>query len=290
MPKPPGLEYDNAVMGSFHLMRRMYVFALGMSMTFLTLVSAVAIAQSRISDQPNAIDKPLAYDVVSIKPSHPDAYESWSRMTADTLSMDVTLKSLIMTAYFLQTDNLISGLPGWAATAQFDVEAKMDADTAASLAKFPQREQNTQRQAMLQALLADRFGLKIHHETRKLLVYKLVVAKGGFKMQETPALEGAGTSAGRGQFKGRGIPIGNLVTFLSGTIGKPVVDRSGLNGRYDAELHWTPDDGAGPSENSGDFGPSLNTALQEQLGLKLEPSKEPMDTIVVDHLVRPSEN
>lgn len=120
---------------------------------------------------------------------------------------------------------------------------------------------------MLQALLADRFGLKIHHETRKLPVYKLVVAKGGSKMQETPAVKGAGTSAGRGQFKGRGIPIGNLVTFLSGTMGKPVVDWSGLNGSYDAELHWKPDDGAGPSENSGDFGPSLNTALQEQVSI-----------------------
>ena len=138
MLKLPGLEYDNAVMGRFHLMRRMYAFALGMTI----VASAVAIAQSRISDQPKAIDKPLAYDVVSIKPSHADAYESWSRMTADTLSMDVTLKSLIITAYSLQSDDLISGLPGWAATAQFDVEAKMDADTAASLAKFPQREQN----------------------------------------------------------------------------------------------------------------------------------------------------
>jgi uncharacterized protein (TIGR03435 family) len=287
------VRFDTPRNGSFDLMRKMSAFALGMSMTFVLLDSELAIAQSGTGGQLDAVAKPPAYDVVSIKPTDPQAHAWWHRLTADGLSMNVTLKSLIFTAYSIQTDNQISGLPGWAASTQFDVEGKMDADTAASLAKLPQNEQYNQRQAMLQALLADRFGLKVHHETRELPVYILVIAKGGSKMQETSADERTGVSFGHGQFTGRGITIGSLVVYLSGMLGQPVVDKTGLTGNYDAKLQWTPDDAAGPSQTSGtslDSGPSIFTALQEQLGLKLEPSKAPMDTIVVDYLERPSEN
>jgi uncharacterized protein (TIGR03435 family) len=266
--------------------------ALGLNFTFFPLASTVAIAQSGTGGPPDAIAKPLAYDVVSIKPSGPGTY-IWHRMTADGISMNVTLKSLIFTAYSIQTDTQCSGLPGWAATTPFDVEAKMDADTAASLAKLPQDEQLSERLAMLQSLLTDRFGLKVHHETREVRVYKLVIAKSGLKMKQTPAGARKGVNIGRGQFTGRGITVGSLVVYLSGTLGQPVVDKTGLNGNYDAKLKWTPDDAAGPPQTSGaplDSGPSIFTGLQEQLGLKLEPSKEPIDAIVVDHLERPSEN
>lgn len=274
-------------------MRKMNEFARGVSMTFVLLNSVLAIAESETGGQPDAVAKPLLYDVVSVKPSNFDDHPLWHRMTADGLSMNVTLKALIFAAYSIQTDTQISGLPGWAATTPFDVEAKMDADAAASLAKLPLDEQQTQRWLMLQALLADRFGLKVHHETRELRVYKLVVAKGGSKMHEIRASQKAGVSMGRGRFRGRGITIGSLVVYLSGTLGQPVLDKTGLNGHYDAKLQWTPDDAGGLSQASGgssDTGPSLFSALQEQLGLKLESAKEPMDTIVVDHLERPSEN
>ncbi len=273
-------------------MRRTCTFAFGLSFAFFLLAPTVGIAQSGTGSPPNGIAKPPVYDVVSVKPSRPGTYV-WHRTTADGLSMNVTLKALIFAAYSIQTDSQISGLPGWAATTPFDVEAKMDADTAASLAKLPLDEQQTQRWLMLQALLADRFGLKVHHETRELRVYKLVVSKGGSKMHEIRAGQKAGVSMGRGQFTGRGITIGSLVGFLSGTLGQPVVDKTDLTGNYDAKLRWTPDDAAEPSQTSGaplDSGPSLFSALQEQLGLKLEPAKEPVDTIVVDHLERPSEN
>lgn len=214
-------------------------------------------------------------------------------MTADGLSYNVTLKTLIFTAYSIQTDSQISGLPSWAVSEQFDVEAKMDADTAASLAKMPESEQINQRLVMLQALLADRFGLKVHHEPKELQVYKLVIATRGSKMRETPADASAGVNIGRGQLTGRGITIGILSVYLSGVLGQPVVDKTGLAGHYDVDLQWTPDDAAGSSQTSGtalDAGSSLHTALQEQLGLKLERSKGLTDTIVVDHLERPSEN
>jgi uncharacterized protein (TIGR03435 family) len=250
-------------------------------------LSIDALGQTEAVSQRDAIAKPLAYDVVSVKPSQPGESNRWHRMTADGISMGMSLKALIMSAYSILRDDQISGLPGWAGSAQFDVEAKMDEDAAASLAKLPQSEQSNQRRLMLQALLVDRFGLKVHHETRELPVYRLVIAKGGLKMQETSANEIAGVSFGRGQYTARGVPISGLVMILSAWSGRLVVDKTGLTGHYDAKLQWTPDDAAGQSQDSG---PSLFTAIQEQLGLKLESSKEPVDTIVVDHVEGPSEN
>ena len=274
----------------FRLMRRMCTFALGMSVTILAIGSAIAIAQSETSGERDATLKHLAYDVVSIKPSQPGPANRWHRMTADGISMGMSLKALIMSAYSILTDSQLSGLPEWAVNAQFDVEAKMDADTAASLAKLPPAEQTKHRWLMLQALLADRFGLKVHHETRELPAYRLVVAKDGLRMQKTSADEIPGVSFGRGQITARGISVDVLVLMLSGLAERTVVDKTGLTGSYDVNLRWTPDDAVGPSQTSLDSNPSFFTAVQEQLGLKLEPSREPLDTIVVDHVERPSEN
>ncbi len=271
-------------------MRRMCTFALGMSVTILAIGSAIAIAQSETSGERDATLKHLAYDVVSIKPSQPGPANRWHRMTADGISMGMSLKALIMSAYSILTDSQLSGLPEWAVNAQFDVEAKMDADTAASLAKLPPAEQTKHRWLMLQALLADRFGLKVHHETRELPAYRLVVAKDGLRMQKTSADEIPGVSFGRGQITARGISVDVLVLMLSGLAERTVVDKTGLTGSYDVNLRWTPDDAVGPSQTSLDSNPSFFTAVQEQLGLKLEPSREPLDTIVVDHVERPSEN
>lgn len=275
------------------MIRSMCTCVLGMSMTILPLASAAAMAQSGSGGQGDVTPKQMAYDVVSIRPSEPGPSNRWHRMTADGISMGMSLKAMIIAAYSIQTDGQISGLPGWTVNAQFDVEAKMDPDAAASLAKQPQDEQTKQRQLMLQTLLADRFGLKVHHETRELPVYRLVIAKSGLKMQKTLAEESPGVNGGRGQFTARGISIEVLGLMLSMRLERPVVDKTGLTGSYDAILRWTPDDAAGPSQISGtslDSGPSFFTAVQEQLGLKLEPSKEPMDTIVVDHVEAPSEN
>lgn len=274
-------------------MRRKITSALGLGIALFPLASMTAFAQSATATPRGATAEPMAYDVISIKPGQQTAFASRHRVTANGLSLNMTLKSLIFTAYSIQTDNQCSGLPGWAANAQFHVEAKMDADNAASLARLPQDEQYHQRQLMLQALLADRFGLKVHHETRNMRVYTLVIAKGGLKMKQSPASAMKRVNIVRGQFTGRGVTIGSLAVLLSGTLGQPVVDKTGLDGNYDVKLHWAPDDEAGSSQVSAaslDSGPSLFSALQEQLGLKLEPAREPMDTIVVDHLERPSEN
>jgi len=243
----------------------------------------------------DSVVKSPAYDVVSIKPSHPDNYSSWWKTTADGISLDTTLKYMIFSAYSILMDNQVSGMPAWASTAQFAVEAKMDADTAAELGKLPDKDQAKQRESMLQAMLGDRFKLRVHHETKELPVYALVVAKGGAKISESPANVDVSESIGPGQLKGQGMEIGSLAMSLSGIVGRLIVDKTGLTGKYDARLEWTPTDLRGTTQANGttplsDAGPSIFTALQEQLGLKLESAKAPVDTIVIDHVEMPSEN
>jgi uncharacterized protein (TIGR03435 family) len=168
---------------------------------------------------------------------------------------------------------------------------------------------------MLQALLAERLNLQVHRETKELPIYALVIAKNGPKFQEGKlgdtypngfkGLNGAPVGAGMmrmgaGEWTGQGIPIANLVGSLSRRLGRTVVDKTGLTGKYDFTLRWTPDDNpVSPKEPGGapdaaalpdSSGPSIFTALQEQLGLKLESQKGPVETIVIDHVERPSQN
>jgi uncharacterized protein (TIGR03435 family) len=160
---------------------------------------------------------------------------------------------------------------------------------------------------MLMPLLADRFKLIVHKESRSLPVYALVVAKGGPKLKEakgnaTGALPQHRMSVGFGQISGQGAPISDLVGALSGqNLGRKIEDRTGLVGNYEIELKWSPEttqtqnfssveDGLRPPASAPDAGPSIFTSLQEQLGLKLEPQKGSVDVIVVDHVERPSPN
>jgi uncharacterized protein (TIGR03435 family) len=170
---------------------------------------------------------------------------------------------------------------------------------------------------MVQALLADRFKLKVSHQTKELPVYALVVAKGGPKLTETqvPPPTPDGTAApnrgfrgirmgGPGQLTGTNIDMGLLADLLSGQreLGRLVIDQTGLKGNYDWTLKWTPDrsdpmfkapDGGQPSGDAlpaDSSGPSLFTALEEQLGLKLEARKGPVETLVIDSIEKSSEN
>jgi uncharacterized protein (TIGR03435 family) len=167
----------------------------------------------------------------------------------------------------------------------------MDADTVSALNKLARAERQSQRQQMFENLLADRFQLKFHHETRELPVYNLVVAKGGLKMQASTA-EGSSSSMNNSSLSGKGMPIEGISFSVSNVVGRQVVDKTGLTGKYDFTLTWTPDEMGAPSGASADAdsGPSIFTALEEQLGLKLVPAKGPVDVIVVDHIERPSEN
>jgi uncharacterized protein (TIGR03435 family) len=143
-----------------------------------------------------------------------------------------------------------------------------------------------QSQLMLQALLADRFALKAHHETKDLPIYELTVAKGGAKMKKTAA-DGYGGNAkyASGKVTAHEISVESLAANLSFTLGRKIVNKTGLDGGYDFTLDYAPD-----GADASDPRPSIFTALEEQLGLKLLPAKGPVDVIVVDHIERPTAN
>ena len=202
-----------------------------------------------------------------------------------------TLKQLINVAYALP-DFRIVGSTGWMSGDRFDIEAKAAGD--------PSREQLV---LMLQSLLADRFQLMVHRETRELPTYEFKLMKGGPKFKEGKCVGTPGplnpcggfTASAWGHFVGKAARIGQLSQFLSSLQSRVVVDKTGLAGEYDLELTWTPDElptGPGdPDQVPPDpNGPSIFTALQEQLGLHLEPSKGPVEILVIDSAQKPSEN
>jgi uncharacterized protein (TIGR03435 family) len=192
---------------------------------------------------------------------------------------NVPLRQLIEQAYRVKPFQLTG--PDWLSNVRFDIVAKYPAGTA-----------NEQLTLMLQTLLAERFHLAIHRESREMSAYALMVAKNGPKLVEV-APNGTGTSNGRGRFQDRAISMAGLADQLARELGRPVVDKTGLTAVYDLKLEWTPDDqpqgDAAPSEPAQ--GPSIFTALQEQLGLKLQTQEAPVEIIVVDHVDRtPIEN
>jgi uncharacterized protein (TIGR03435 family) len=227
---------------------------------------------------------------------------------------DVSLLTIIQMAYDVQF-NQISGGPYWLRSEIYAIEAKMDESAANELHKLSPDQRQIEQQRMLQALLVDRCKLSVHRETKDLPEYVLTVAKNGPKLREAKpdetysnGIKGPdGRTAGAGvmvvvpgQLTAQGIPIAKLVWFLKGRreLGhRMVLDQTGLTGNYDFTLQWTPESptsngiqGPDSATTPGSSGPSLFTALQEQLGLKLESTKAPVDVLVIDHVERPSEN
>jgi len=274
-------------------------------------------AQSTPQSAPTAN---YTYDVASIKPVKPSGgpVRVGLMFGPDSLSAtNGTLQGLIQAAYGIQ-DFQISGAPDWVRSEQYDIEAKMDSAVADAIRKLDPEQRRTVRQQMLQALLADRFKLTIHRDTKELPVYALVVAKNGPKLQEAKSdatypngIKGPDGVAragmmrmGQGELTAQGVPLANLVGSLSRRLGRTVIDKTGLTGNYDFTLHWTPDESQGPMLKGADggpqgannaaqpdsSGPSIFTALQEQLGLKLESQKSLVEIIVIDQVEKPSEN
>jgi uncharacterized protein (TIGR03435 family) len=171
---------------------------------------------------------------------------------------------------------------------------------------------NNQRSLMLQNLLVERFRLGIHRETRDLPVYVLSIAKNGPKVQEAksgdtypdgfkgpdgkPVGHAGPMSWGNGRLIGQGIPLSQVAAALSQQLGRTVQDQTELKGNYDIKLEWTPDEPQRPQPGAGNAvatdspSTSLFTAIQEQLGLKLESHKAPVDILVIDHAEPPPEN
>jgi uncharacterized protein (TIGR03435 family) len=223
---------------------------------------------------------PQSFEVVSIKRNetgserHVGSTSPGGLYTATNLS----LKQLISRAYGIAQAQ-IEGGPGWIDTDAFDIQAK--ADTALHLTRDEVRP-------CLRAMLADRFQLAVHRETKQGAVYSLTVAKNGpkFKEHTGPGQPGIGvsTDSGKATIIGTNITMAALAEYLSGQAGRPVLNNTGLAGAYDIRVEWATDQTANPSEAS------IFTAIQEQLGLKIAATRGPIETIIVDRVERPSEN
>ncbi|HTA43067.1 MAG TPA: TIGR03435 family protein [Bryobacteraceae bacterium] len=234
---------------------------------------------------------PPEFDAASIKASKPgDIRGSTFQFVTPGGGLEVvnaTLKAIIETAYDSR-EFQISGGPAWIDSERYDITAR-----SAFASAIPE----TRRK--LRALLAQRFHLEVHRETKELPQYVLGVAGSGSKIAELTAAEekpgtANGIQASCGRMKGTRATTANLSTYLERQLRRPVVDRTGLSGkRYDFQIEWTPDPGscAKPSDDADSpDGPSLFTALQETLGLKLEATKGPVEVIVVDRVDRPEPN
>ena len=212
------------------------------------------------------------------------------------------LRSLIAAAFMrpqVNPDFLIAGGPEWMDSERFDIEAR-------AFSEFPAGPDGptAPRRLMLQALLADRFGLKVHYEPRERELYALTLIQSDQKLgpQLRPSttdctVQGAcAVKLGPGNIASAGMTVSQLVSLLPRFVDRVVVDNTSLTDRFDLRLTWTPAPGewvapiVGGSPSALADGPSLFTALQEQLGLKLQPRKGPVDTLVVDHAERPTQN
>jgi len=242
---------------------------------------------------PMAADASPEFEVATIKPSNPDTQGRGFRVRGREFStINTTLSSLLTFAYGLHPKQIV-GAPAWVDTDKFDITAQPDQ---------PGRPNDKQWKAMLQKLLADRFQLTFHRDKKELSVYALEVAKSGSKLTKS---QGDPNGLPGMFFRGLGnLPAANATMqdfaglLQSAVLDRPVVDQTGLTGRFDFTLNWTPDEsqfvGMGikvpPPTDKPDAPPGLFTAVQEQLGLKLEATKAPVDVIVIDKVEKPSAN
>ncbi len=205
-------------------------------------------------------------------------------------TVNLALRDLIQFAYGVPDSQILGG-PDWIDSVMFDIDAKADPAIDAQLRTLPTEEARHQNQLMVQALMADRFQLKVHQETRQLPVYSLVVIKGGPKFKAS-TVNGTTIDTGRSRLHiaGRDDTIGILSRELAQVLGRPVLNQTGLSGRYDVSLRWTPDDAAAPAASTSDVQPDIFKAIQEQLGLKLESTKAPVPVLVIDSVEKPSPN
>ena len=235
----------------------------------------------------------FSYEVVSIKPIKIEAGMSLGGWFADdgfTLR-GVSLETLVDQAYPIFTPDQVEGLPHDAMFENYTVQAKMDEETAARFQKLSRDQQIDTMRTMMQQVLADRFKLKVHKETRQMPIYNLVIAKKGPKFKETPEGQKGNNTGGFGEISGDNIEMKQISMMLSGSVRRLVIDKTGLTGNYTLSLKWNPLDGPNVSpEFANQFKgrPGIFDALEEQLGLKLEPAKGPVDVYVIDHIEQPS--
>ena len=249
-----------------------------------TLAALVALPLGGFGQAPAGASDRLSFEVAAIKPHKGIINFSMDpsirgRRVVGTAS---TLLDLITTAYGVRY-NQIEGAPGWAEAEHYDLDAKAgDGDRPLTRAEL---------RGMLQSLLADRFQLKLHRETREVSVYALVVGKGGPKLKAVAA-DAAGGGSVRSSDRGMHMEttkgtMEQLASQIAYSAEHPVIDRTGLQGFYAYTLDWVPSNRTLPADLDA---PDVFHAVQDQLGLRLEATRGPIEKLVIDHAEKPSEN
>ena len=247
------------------------------------LVAARVQSLSDMSAQQQSAELPK-YDVSTVRPNNSGSTDIHINVDGAVFEMgNTTIRRLLQLAYDIRPD-LISGLPPWAESERFDIKAKVidaDPETLKSLT-------NDQVRVMARRLIMDRFHLETHTDTKITPVYDLVVAKSGVKFKPSSQAGEDDLMHMHGmQVTASNLHMKALANYLSRQTDRVVVDKTGLPARYDLTLKWSPD--LAQAEH-GDDAPPLFTALQDQLGLKLQPSRGPVPTLVIDHIERPKDN
>ena len=265
-------------------------------LTRATTETAWAIPEPPPPPKPMPADARPAFEVATIKPSDPNRPGKLFTMRGpDVVTINTTLNDLITMAYDLHVKQ-ITGAPAWLDSEKYDITGKPE---------IPGQPNVTQLKVMIQKLLADRFQLKFHKEKKELNVYAITVLKGGEKITKSqsdpnslPGLFFGRAPAGM-NFNVRNATIAEVASVLQGSVlDKPIVDQTGLTGKYDFTLKFTPDasqmTGFGgappPPPDNVEAPPDIFAAFQQQLGLKLESTKAPADVIVIDKVEKPSAN
>jgi uncharacterized protein (TIGR03435 family) len=252
-----------------------------------------ALPVSPSSTEPMAADADPSFEVATIKPTAPGDHGDGMNLEGRRLTiLRISLSSLVNWAYDI-VPKQIAGAPDWMETDQYDIAAVIDTDG------IPNEKQMS---IMLQKLLKDRFNLSFHYEKKELPAYTLVAGKLGPKITKSESGPNDDTDFmghGLGHKIARNMTMAQFAHGMQGIVGRPVLDKTGLTGRYDFTLDWTPDEtqypGSGfripppPADGSAPL-PALFTAMQEQLGIKLVSTKTKVDVLVIDHVEQPSAN
>ncbi len=270
-------------------------FTQGNNPIAMTLARANTDTAWKVPEPPKAMaaDAPAVFEVATIKPSIPDRPgKLFTVKGRQVITINTTTSDLITFAYDLHAKQIVAG-PPWMESDKYDVTGQPESQGTPS---------RIQLSAMIKKLLEDRFKFTFHREKRELPVYAITVAPGGPKLTRNDTNPNGLPGL---FFKGLGtLPATNATmsdfagVMQTAVLDRPVVDKTGLQGRWDFTLRWTPDEsqfaGMGvrvpPPSNDPDAPPGLFTAVQEQLGLKLESTTGPVEVLVVDRIERPSEN
>ena len=259
------------------------------TLLFLAVLLASMLA-TRAQDKPAEPLKPMArnadpsFEVATIKPADPDDTNQGFRLNGHRISIEAnSMTSIICFAYSIQNTQIVNA-PEWFNEQRWDIDGVPDTEGAPDWKQY---------RRMLQKLLATRFGLQMHHDKRELSVYALTIGKGGPKLEKSKSDPDALSDS-----SGHGIGVQQYMKFTNESMAdfaqlielmgadRPVVDQTNLAGRYDFTLLWTPDQLRATATDA----PGLFTAVQEQLGLKLEATRAPTDVFVIDAATRPTQN